>query len=129
MNKIIKYLWMLPALFVSYEFGKKLFEVLQDSGEFTDIISVIIPNHAFVNFLAYATGFWDLLIAVALLVIPNFSATKKYSSYIFIWVILWPLVPASIRYFGGVADFETIEVSTMILSAIVSFWLYKNFSN
>lgn len=125
MKTIVKYVWILPALFVAYEFGGKLFEVLVDSSEFADIISVIVPNHNVATILAYAAGGWDFLIALALLIIPNLKVTKKYANYIFTWVIFWPLVPSSIRYFGGVADFEIAEVSAMIAAAILSFLLYK----
>ena len=124
MQIIKKYLWVLPALFVAYEFGGKILEVLDDASEFTDIVSVIIPIHSVATFLAYAVGVWDLLIAILLLVIPNLSSTKKYSKYIFLWVIFWPLVPACLRYFGGVAEFEIVEVSEMIGAAIISALLY-----
>ena len=126
MEKFKKYLWMLPALFVSYEFAEKHTEVLNDPTEFANIISVIQPLKTITIPLAYFVGFWDLIIAILLLVIPNIS--KKYSKYIFIWVILWPLIPASIRYFGGVAEFEIIEIIAIISCGVLSFLLYEKFN-
>jgi uncharacterized membrane protein len=99
MQKVKKYLWILPALFVACEFADKLLEVLESSEEFANIIYVVIPSTSFAKFLAYVVGVWDFLIALALLIIPNLNSTKKYSKYIFLWVIFWPLVPASISYF------------------------------
>jgi hypothetical protein len=128
MKKIQKYLWMLPALFVAYEFGNKLLEVLADSQEFADIISVVKPLAPISNILSYTVGVWDLIIALGLLIIPNLNFTKKYSKYIFLWVIVWPLIPASVRYFGGVADFEIVEVCEIIVVGVVAYLLYRKYN-
>lgn len=129
MKIYIKYLWIIPALYVSYQFGNKIFEVLLNgTEEFASIISVVPFLNPFSNILAYLIGIFDLAIALLLLIIPSTNSTKKYSKYIFLWVIVWPLIPSSLRYFGGVADFEIVEVSTMILSALVSYWLFKKFN-
>lgn len=119
---------MVPALFVAYEFAEKVTEVLADPSEFAGIISVIKPLSSISVPLAYLVGFWDLLIGILLLAIPNLDKTKKYSKYIFLWVIFWPLVPSSIRYFGGVADFEIVEVSEMIICALLAYILYCYFN-
>jgi hypothetical protein len=120
MQNILKYLWIIPALYVSYFFGGKLFEVLDDATEFVEIISVIAPLSPVATLLAYAIGVFDFVVALALLIVPNISATKKYTPYMFVWVILWPLVPASLRYFGGVAEFEIVEVAEVMFAGIVA---------
>lgn len=125
---IKKYLWFLPALYVSYEFGGKLFEVLADKQEFVDTISVIKPLAPISTFLAYGIGIFDLVIAISLLTFSFFPATKKYHRYIFEWVIVWPFVPSSLRYFGGVAPFEIKQVLLMSCSAVIAFIVWAKFS-
>ena len=127
-NNYLKYLWILPALYVSYEFGNKLFEVLSDPLEIMDIISVIKPFANMSNLLAHLVGYFDLVIAISLILIPSLIYTKKYSEYIFMWVIIWPFIPASFRYFGGVGDFEIVQVLSISISAIVSYLLYVKYN-
>jgi hypothetical protein len=125
---ITKYLWLIPALYVSYEFAGKLFEVLADPQEFMDIISVIKPFASISNFLAHFIGYFDFAFAVSLLLIPSFIKTKKYANNLFAWAIFWPFLPASLRYFGGVGDFELIQVLSISISAFISLYLYKRYS-
>ena len=119
---------MLPALYVAYEFGVKLFEVLADRQEFVDIISVIHPLAPIAITLAYAMGFFDLLVALTLLSIAVLSLTRKYSNHIFAWVIFWPFVPASLRYFGGVSNFELQQVLLIFATGLLSYVLYSQFN-
>lgn len=125
-----KYLWFLPALYVSYEFGSKIFEVMADKQEFVDIISAIKPLIPISSFLAYGIGIFDfaIAIAIALLTFSFFPATKKYHKYIFQWTILWPFVPSSLRYFTGVAPFEIGQVLFMSFSAYLAYVLWSRFS-
>lgn len=127
-SKITKYLWLIPALYVSYEFGGKLFEVLADSQEFIDIISVIKPLSPIANYLAHFIGYFDFLIAMLLLLIPTFTLTKKYAKYMFTWTTFWVFVPASLRYFGGVSDFEIVQVLSISLASLISYILYKKYN-
>ena len=123
-----KYLWFLPALYVSYEFGGKIFEVLTDRQEFVNIISAIKPLIPIAPFLAYGVSIFDFAIAVALLTFSFFPTTKKYHKYIFQWAILWPFAPSSLRYFSGVAPFEIVQVLFMSFSAIFAYVLWSKFS-
>lgn len=123
-----KYLWFLPALYVSYEFGGKIFEVLVDRQEFVNIISAIKPLIPIAPFLAYGVSIFDFAIAVALLTFSFFPTTKKYHKYIFQWAILWPFAPSSLRYFSGVAPFEIAQVLFMSFSAIFAYVLWSKFS-
>ena len=127
-NNLSKYLWVLPALFVAYSFGEKLFEVFADKTEFADIISTIPFLATQAGNLAYFVGFFDLFVALALLSILFLQVSKKYSNYIFFWTMFWPLFPASLRYFGGVAEFEIVNVSCVVGSAIVAYILYKKYN-
>lgn len=124
-----KYLWVVPTLYVSYEFGGKLFEVLSDNQEFIDIISVIHPLAPIASYLAYGIGVFDFLIALSLLTFSLFAITKKYHPYLFMWAIVWPFVPASLRFFGGVAEFEIVQVLSMSIAAVLALVLYKKFNN
>ena len=124
-----KYLWIIPTLYVSYEFGGKIFEVLNDNQEFVDIISVIQPLTPIANYLAYGIGAVDFLIALALLTFSLFTVTRKYHPYLFMWAIIWPFVPASLRFFGGVAEFEIVQVFSMSFAAVLALVLYKKFNN
>ena len=95
-----KYFWILPALYVSLEFGGKFFEVLSDKVEIVDTISVIKPLSAIADYLAYGVGAFDLLFAVTLLTCSYAALSKKYYPYLFAWAAIWPFVPACFRYFG-----------------------------
>lgn len=128
-TKITKHLWIIPALYVSYEFGNKLFEVLADPQEFIDIVSVITPLTSIANFLAHFIGYFDFLIAALLLIIPSLKTTKKYAKYIFLWTTFWVFIPASIRYFGGVADFEIVQVLSISFASAFSYLLFNRFNS
>ena len=121
-------MWIFPALYVAYEFGIKLFEVMVDRQEFVDIISVIYPLASIATILAYAMGIFDLLVALTLLSIAVLPLTRKYSNYIFAWVIFWPFIPSSLRYFGGVSNFELQQVILMSSAALLSYILYSQFN-
>jgi hypothetical protein len=124
-KKILTYAWLLPGSFVAYEFADKLLEVLQDPAEFVEIISVLggpFADHALL--LAYGIGMFDCFVALALLAVPLIPATKKYAPAIFSWVVLWPYVPASLRYFGGVAEFEVVPVVTLSLAGLCAYFIY-----
>lgn len=124
-----KYFWTIPSLYVAFEFGGKFFEVLNDKTEIAGIIATIKPLAGIAGNLAYIMGTFDFLIAVSLLTFSCFSVTKKYHKYIFIWTILWPFIPASFRYFGGVGDFEIVQVLTISISALIAYTLYEKYYN
>lgn len=129
MNSIIKkYLWVLPALYVSYEFGSKLFEVIADKQEFVDIISTIKVLAPISSLLAYSIGIFDFCIAIALLTCSLSPISKKYHAYIFMWAIIWPFVPSSLRYFTGISPFELVQVLSISIAALVSCVLYTNYN-
>ncbi|MFZ2593436.1 MAG: hypothetical protein WAX38_01530 [Minisyncoccia bacterium] len=125
MQKYFRNLWIIPAVYVSYFFSEKLLEVIADPTEFVDIISVLTPLAPVAQYLAYGVGIFDVCVGIALLVIPSVPYTKQYSTYIFSWVICWPLVPASLRYFGGVAEFEIVEVAIVMSAGVVAWALYR----
>lgn len=127
-TNIKKYLWVIPSLYVAFEFGGKFFEVIRDNTEIAGIISVIKPLSSIAGHLSYLMGTFDLLVAISLLVFSFFTITKKYHKYLFIWTMFWPFIPASFRYFGGVGDFELIQVLSISISALVSYLLYKKYN-
>ncbi len=123
-----KYLWIIPSLYVAFEFGGKFFEVLNDKTEIVGIIATIKPLSLIAGNLAYMMGAFDLLVAISLLTFSCFSVTKKCHKYIFVWTILWPFIPASFRYFGGVGDFEIVQVLSISISALIACVLYKKYN-
>lgn len=129
MQKIKEYLWYIPALYVAYMFGNKIIEGLGHSEEFTQIISVITPLKDFADTLTPLVGILDLSVAIALLTIPVLCKNKKARIGIFIWVIVWPFIPASLRYFGGIAEFEIIEVLSISISGLISYLLWKKYTH
>lgn len=126
--KITKYLWYVPALYVAYMFGNKIVEGFSHSEEFIAIISVISPLKRFAYTLTPIVGIFDLLIGLALLFNPLVTKSAKIQNFIFTWTILWPFIPASLRYFGGVADFEIVEVLSISFAALVSYILWIKYS-
>lgn len=44
----------------------------------------------------------------------------------FIWVIVWPFIPASLRYFDGVAEFEIVGVLSISISGVAAYLLWGN---
>ena len=123
-----KYIWIIPSLYVAFEFGGKFFEVLNDKTEIAGIISVIKPLASISESLSYMVGGFDLLIAISLLTFSCFTITKKYHKYIFIWTIFWPFIPASFRYFGGVGDFEIVQVLSISIFALIAYLLYRKYN-
>jgi hypothetical protein len=126
--KITKYLWCIPALYVSYMFGDKIVEGLAHSEEFMDIISLVPGLQSFAYQLTPLVGVLDLIIGVSLLLNPFVTKNDTVQKVLFVWAIIWPFVPSSLRYFGGVAEFEIVEVLSISIAALVSFVLWSKFT-
>ena len=109
-------------------FGNKIIEGLAHSQEFINIISVIPPLKSYAYSLTPFVGLLDLSIGLALLCNPFVTKNRTIQKYIFVWTMCWPFVPSSLRYFGGVAEFEIVEVLSISLSALLAFILWKKFS-
>jgi hypothetical protein len=109
-------------------FGNKIVEGLAHSEEFMDIISLI----PFLKGVAYQmtplVGILDLIIGVSLLLNPFVTKNDTVQKVLFVWAIIWPFVPSSLRYFGGVAEFEIVEVLSISIAALVSFVLWLKFT-
>ncbi len=127
MQKYKKYLWLIPALYVSYMFGNKIVEGLNFSEEFQQIISVIPFLKSWAYYLTPAIGIFDFIIAVSLILNPFTFKNNNLQKLLFTWTILWPFIPASLRYFGGIGDFEIVEVLSISVASIVSYILWKNY--
>lgn len=125
---IKKYLWYIPALYVAYMFGNKITEGLAHSQEFIDIINVISPLKPFAYSLTPFVGLLDLFIGLSILLNPFITKNQNIQKFLFVWAILWPFVPSSLRYFGGVAEFEIVEVLSISVSALVAFGLWWKFT-
>ena len=128
MQIIKKYIWYVPALYVAYMFGGKIIEGFAHSDEFIAIISVIPFLKPFAYTLTPFVGLLDFCIGLSLLLNPFITKNQKIQTFLFMWAIVWPFVPSSLRYFGGVADFEIVEVLSISLSALVAFLLWNTFS-
>jgi hypothetical protein len=125
--KITKYLWYIPALYVAYMFGNKIIEGFAHSEEFIAIISVIPPLKPVAYDLTPFVGLFDFCVGLALLLNPFITKSNEKQKLIFVWAMLWPFVPASLRYFGGVSEFEIVEVLSISFSAFVSYMLWVRF--
>ena len=128
MKTLLKYLWLLPALYVAYMFGNKIVEGLSHSEEFQNIISLIPFLKPYAYMLTPLVGIWDCLVGVALILNPFTIKNLKLQNILFIWCIIWPFVPSSIRYFGGIADFEIVEVLSISFSTILAYTLWCKYS-
>ncbi len=128
MQKITLYLWYVLALYVAYMFGNKLFEGLAHSQEFMDIISLVPLFKNFAYQLTPLVGVLDFFIAFALLFNPFITKSRKIQTGLFVWTMLWPFIPSSLRYFGGVAEFEIVEVMSISIAALVAYLLWRTFS-
>lgn len=128
MQKITLYLWYVLALYVAYMFGNKLFEGLAHSQEFMDIISLVPLFKNFAYQLTPLVGVLDFFIAFALLFNPLITKSRKIQTGLFVWTMLWPFIPSSLRYFGGVAEFEIVEVMSISIAALVAYLLWRTFS-
>jgi hypothetical protein len=106
-------------------FGGKIVEGFAHSQEFIDIISLISPLKSIAYYLTPFVGLLDFFIGAALLLNPFVTKNTKIQTFLFMWAILWPFVPSSLRYFGGVADFEIVEVLSISVSALVSYLLWR----
>jgi hypothetical protein len=106
-------------------FGEKITEGLAFSQEFIDIISVISPLSGIAYYMAPLIGVWDCFIGFALLFNMTITRNARWQSVIFVWCILWPFVPASLRYFSGVAEFEIYNVLSISISALVAYLLWR----
>jgi hypothetical protein len=101
---------------------------LGHSEEFAQIISVVPFLKAYAYTLTPFVGILDFCIGASLLLNPLITKNNKIQNFIFIWVIVWPFIPSSLRYFGGVADFEIVEVLSISISGIASYILWKCFT-
>ena len=128
MQKIKQYIWYVPALYVAYMFGIKITEGLAHSQEFIDIISVISPLKPFAYILTPFVGMLDFCIGISLILNPFVTKSNKIQRFLFVWAMIWPFVPSSLRYFGGVADFEIKEVLSISISAGVAYVLWSLYS-
>lgn len=128
MKNIRPYLWYAPALYVAYMFGEKLFEGLSYSDEFQSIISVITPLAPYAHTLTPLVGILDFTVATLLLFGHFFIKNPTFQKSIFVWTMVWPFVPASLRYFGGVAEFEIVNVLSISLAALLAYILWKKFA-
>ena len=128
MQKIKQYIWYVPALYVAYMFGIKITEGLAHSQEFIDIISVISPLRPFAYVLTPFVGMLDFCIGISLILNPFVTKSNKIQRFLFVWAMIWPFVPSSLRYFGGVADFEIKEVLSISISAGVAYVLWSLYS-
>jgi hypothetical protein len=126
--KITKYLWYIPALYVAYMFGNKIVEGFAHSEEFIAIISLVPFLKSFAYQLTPFVGLLDFSIGISLLFNPFVTKNEKIQTFLFIWAMLWPFVPSSLRYFGGIAEFEIVEVLSISISAAVSFGLWSAFT-
>lgn len=126
--KLIKYLWYIPALYVAYMFGNKITEGLAHSQEFIDIISIIPFLKPIAYNLTPFVGLLDLSIGLSLLLNPFVTKNNKIQTFLFVWAIAWPFVPSSLRYFGGVAEFEIVEVLSISISACISYLLWRRYT-
>jgi hypothetical protein len=126
--KITKYLWYIPALYVAYMFGNKIVEGFAHSEEFIAIISLVPMLKGFAYQFTPLVGLLDISIGLSLLLNPFITKSDKIQKFLFVWAILWPFVPSSLRYFGGVADFEIVEVLSISISAMVAFGLWWKYT-
>lgn len=128
MDKIKPYLWYVPALFVAFMFATKLPQGLAHSEEFIGIISQIPFLRVYAYNLAPVVGIWDFCVGLAFLLNPYITRNPAIQRMLFLWVALWPFVPACLRYFGKVGDFEVFEVLAISAASALSYVLWKNFS-
>jgi hypothetical protein len=126
--KITKYIWYIPALYVAYMFGEKITEGFAHSQEFIDIISVITPLKPIAYYLTPLVGLLDFSIGLSLLLNPFVTKNNKIQTFLFAWATVWPFVPSSLRYFGGVAAFEITEVLSISIAAIIAYILWATFT-
>ena len=126
--KIMKYIWYIPALYVAYMFGEKITEGFAHSQEFIDIISIISPLKPIAYYLTPFVGILDFCIGISLLLNPFVTKNPKIQTFLFVWAMVWPFVPSSLRYFGGVAEFEIVEVLSISISALISYLLWREFT-
>ncbi len=128
MKKIVKYLWYVPALYTAYMFGNKIVEGFGHSEEFQTIISVIQPLKPYAYTLTPFVGILDFFIGFSLLFNMLITKNESIQKFLFVWVIVWPFIPSSLRYFGNGSSFELGEVLSISLSALASFLLWLSYS-
>jgi hypothetical protein len=126
--KLLKYIWYIPALYVAYMFGNKIVEGLAHSEEFIAIISLVPFLKTYAYSLTPLVGLLDLFIGLSLILNPFVTKSEKIQKFLFLWAMVWPFVPSSLRYFGGVADFEIVEVLSISISALVAYVLWSKFT-
>ena len=128
MQNIKKYIWYVPALYVAYMFGNKIVEGMAHSEEFMAIISIVPFLKPYAYTLTPLVGLLDFFIGLSLILNPFVTKIVNIQKYFFVWAMVWPFVPSSLRYFGGVADFEIVEVLSISISALVAYLLWDRFS-
>ncbi len=128
MEKIEKYLWYIPALYTSYMFGNKIVEGFEHSEEFQAIISVITPLKPYAYTLTPIVGILDFFIGFSLIFNMLITKNEKIQKFLFVWVIVWPFIPSSLRYFGNGSPFELGEVLSISFASLASFVLWLSFS-
>lgn len=125
--KIAKYVWYIPALYVVYMFGNKITEGFTHSEELVAILGVIPPLKPVAYYLTPFVGLFYFCVGLALLFNPFVTKSVEKQKLIFVWAMLLPFIPASLGYFGGVAEFEIGEVLSVFLSVFVSYLLWARF--
>ena len=123
-----RYIWYIPALFVSVFFMSKIIGGFTHNQEFIDIISLVSPLKGFAYSLTPLIGIFDFCAGLALLVNPLITKNIKIQKFLFVWVAFWPFIPASLRYFGGVGPFEIIEIVFISISALVAYILWDKYA-
>lgn len=128
MKHSIRFAWLVPALYVAFAFGSKIIEGFSMSDEFIAIISVIpfLAPHALL--LTPMVGCLDFAVALVLLVNPFTFNNVRVQRYVFAWATLWPFVPSTLRYVGGVAEFEIVEVVALSLCALCAWFLWERYT-
>ncbi len=122
------YLWYIPALYTAYMFGNKIIEGFQYSEEFQAIIGVVSPLRPYAHALTPFVGILDFFIGFFLIFNMLITKNEKIQKLLFVWAIVWPFIPSSLRYFGNGSPFEIEEVLSISLSALASFALWHSFS-
>jgi uncharacterized membrane protein len=126
--KYKQYFWYIPALYVAFMFCEKIIEGMSHDEEFIQIISVIPQLQPYAYTLTPLVGIVDCLIGLALLFNPVLTKSKQLQTALFAWVTIWPFIPATLRMYGGVGEFEIVEVLSISMAAVVAYALWREFA-